>query len=348
MLKRILFAALWLPLLALAQSYPSPTFNNLTVQGTATLTSATISGSSSLGVTSVTSSSGITLGELVSPNITPFRFGDGSGWKLNFQTTSGTTFASLKDNGNFVANGGIDSTPVGATTPSSGAFTTLSASSTVSGTGFTSYFASPPAIGSTTASSGAFTTLSASSTVSGTGFSNYLASPPAIGGTTPSSGKFTTLQSTSAFTPSSTAGIVGTTTNDNANAGSVGEVVTATSTGTSLTSGVAANCVSVSLTAGDWDVTGVVEYVAAAGTTTSGYTTGVNTTSATYQTITGSFLNVQQTFGLSVGAGTASYQSAPLTRFSLASTTPVYLVGAASFASSTMTCNGFIRARRKR
>jgi hypothetical protein len=39
------------------------------------------------------------------------------------------------------------------------------------------------AIGATTASTGAFTTLSASSTVSGIGFSTYLASPPAIGGT---------------------------------------------------------------------------------------------------------------------------------------------------------------------
>jgi hypothetical protein len=43
--------------------------------------------------------------------------------------------------------------------------------------------ASPGPIGNTTASTGAFTTLSASSTVSGAGFSTYLASPPAIGGT---------------------------------------------------------------------------------------------------------------------------------------------------------------------
>jgi len=61
-------------------------------------------------------------------------------------------------------------------------------------------FASPGPIGSTTASTGAFTTLSASSTVSGTGFSNYLASPPSIGGTTPASGKFTTLTATSTVT----------------------------------------------------------------------------------------------------------------------------------------------------
>jgi len=38
---------------------------------------------------------------------------------------------------------------------------------------------------------GAFTTLSASSTVSGTGFSTYLASPPAIGGTAAAAGTFT-------------------------------------------------------------------------------------------------------------------------------------------------------------
>jgi hypothetical protein len=52
-------------------------------------------------------------------------------------------------------------------------------------------------VGATTASTGAFTTLSASSTVSGTGFSTYLASPPAIGATAPSTGKFTTLDTTS-------------------------------------------------------------------------------------------------------------------------------------------------------
>ena len=85
---------------------------------------------------------------------------------------------------------------VGATTPSTGAFTTLSASSTVSGTGFSTYLASPPAIGGTAAAAGSFTTLSASSTVSGTGFSTYLASPPAIGGTTAAAGTFTTLSVT--------------------------------------------------------------------------------------------------------------------------------------------------------
>ena len=57
-------------------------------------------------------------------------------------------------------------------------------------------FTAPGPIGSVTASTGAFTTLSASSTVSGTGFSTYLASPPAIGTTAPAAGKFTTLVAT--------------------------------------------------------------------------------------------------------------------------------------------------------
>jgi hypothetical protein len=55
-------------------------------------------------------------------------------------------------------------------------------------------------IGTTTAAAGAFTTLSASSTVSGTGFSNYLASPPAIGGTAAAAGSFTTLTTSSTVT----------------------------------------------------------------------------------------------------------------------------------------------------
>jgi hypothetical protein len=94
----------------------------------------------------------------------------------------------------------LDGVNIGATTPGTGAFTTLSASSTVSGTGFSTYLASPPAIGGTAAAAGSFTTLAASSTVSGTGFSTYLASPPAIGGTAAAAGTFTALSGTTSVT----------------------------------------------------------------------------------------------------------------------------------------------------
>lgn len=110
-------------------------------------------------------------------------------------------------------------------------------------------------VGATTPSTGAFTTLSASSTVSGAGFSTYLASPPAIGGTAPAAGSFTTVSATGTITPSQTAGIVGTTTNNNANAGSVGETITSSVTGVAQTSATLTNVTSIPLTAGDWDVT---------------------------------------------------------------------------------------------
>jgi len=67
-------------------------------------------------------------------------------------------------------------------------------------------FASPPAIGGTAAAAGSFTTLAASSTVSGTGFSAYLASPPAIGGTAPAAGAFTTVSATGQITSTVTTG----------------------------------------------------------------------------------------------------------------------------------------------
>jgi hypothetical protein len=96
--------------------------------------------------------------------------------------------------------GSINNMSIGATTQSSGSFTTLAASGVVSGVGFSNYFASPPAIGSTAQSSGSFTTLAASGAVSGVGFTNLFASPPAIGGTVQSAGSFTSLTATGALT----------------------------------------------------------------------------------------------------------------------------------------------------
>ena len=110
-----------------------------------------------------------------------------------------TSFNSVAILGGSITGTTINNSAIGGSTPSTGAFTTLSASSTVSGTGFSTYLASPPAIGGTAAAAGAFTTLSASSTVSGTGFSTYLASPPAIGGTTAAAITGTTITANTGF-----------------------------------------------------------------------------------------------------------------------------------------------------
>jgi hypothetical protein len=62
---------------------------------------------------------------------------------------------------------------------------------TITGTVITASTRFQGPIGSTSPNTGAFTTLSASGTVSGAGFSTYLAAPPAIGTTTPAGGRFT-------------------------------------------------------------------------------------------------------------------------------------------------------------
>ncbi len=108
-------------------------------------------------------------------------------------TFTGTVTAAATNVGAFTATG-ITASPISGST---GSFTTLAASSTVSGVGFSTYLASPPAIGGTAAAAGSFTTLAASGAVSGAGFSTYLASPPAIGGTAAAAGSFTTLAASS-------------------------------------------------------------------------------------------------------------------------------------------------------
>ncbi len=298
------------PLLALAQSYPSPTFNNLTVNGTFTATGK-------VGLASLASQAANTVvanvtGSSASPTAFAMPSCSTSSSALTYTTSTG-----------FTCNAAVNAAQLGGAT-----------------------FAAPGPIGSTTPGTGAFTTLSASSTVSGTGFSTYLASPPAIGTTAAAAGKFTTLQATSAITPSSTAGIVGTTTNDNANAGSIGEYATNSTSGTSLTTATAANATSVSLTAGDWDVSGVIRFNPGGSSTISNFTVGISTTSATFGTIPNT---VQALLIPFTGASGQNHAIAtPTVRISVASTTTVYLVALCSFSASTMTADGFIRARRVR
>lgn len=276
-----------------------------------------------------------------------------SAFTINDQTTAGTSALTvIAPNDTNGAN--IKITGNGVTTPSktirvaSGSFrvTNNAYAADILTLTDAGVLSTPGGINGTsiTGGAGSFTTLAASGTVSGTGFSTYLASPPAIGGTAPAAGAFTTLSSTGNFTPSQTNGIVGTTTNNNANAGSVGEFPTPTNlSAVPLTSAVTANASSVSLTAGDWDVTGVVSYVAGAATVLTGIATGISTTSATAGAA-GTFAGLN----LSFTAATTQNLSAPVVRISLAATTTVYLIANAGFASGSCTASGFLRARRVR
>lgn len=104
---------------------------------------------------------------------------------------------------NFIAATASNITDATPTTPAIAGKYTMSAalesSSTITATKFIGQIGD-----NTSSTSGTFTNLSASGTITGVGFSNLLKSPPVtIGDTTPSAGKFTTLTaSTSVTTPS--------------------------------------------------------------------------------------------------------------------------------------------------
>jgi hypothetical protein len=141
--------------------------------------------------------------------------------------------------------------------------------------------------------------------------------------------------------------ILGTTTNDNASAGYVGQYVESViSTGTNFpTSGAFGDLTSISLTAGDWDVTCTLEENVS-GATVVWFDAAISTTSG------------NSTSGLILGSnwlespGTTSaaegHVSIPAYRLSLSSTTTVYLKYAASYSVSTPKAKGRISARRMR
>jgi hypothetical protein len=153
---------------------------------------------------------------------------------------------------------------------------------------------------------------------------------------------FSTLSATGLITPAATVGIKGTATNDNPAAGSFGEYVNAQTVNTSMTSGTAANCASLTLTAGDWDVTGVIVYIPAGTTTVQSLNSSLTSASAT----AAAFPNYVATGGGTTGVSQAV--ALPTVRFNSPSGITAYAVGSAGFGVSTMQCSGFLRARRPR
>ena len=150
-----------------------------------------------------------------------------------------------------------------------------------------------------------------------------------------------------AIVPNNTSGIVGVTDGSNANAGVVGEyissIVLPTSTG--LTSVTPTNATSISLTAGDWDVSGCLSFDYA-GTTVPSYVYGaISTTSATLPGITNP---TSMFFQGTITTGSETNFVVPTLRINITTTTIVYLVGQCYFTTSTAGFGGFIRARRVR
>lgn len=145
--------------------------------------------------------------------------------------------------------------------------------------------------------------------------------------------------------------LIGTTTNDNAPAGVVGEYVTgalASGAAVSLVTSTAKDVVTISLTPGDWDVTGIVDFLFATTTNTTDLAAG---TSTTLNTLGPDDTYVNITYPSSGNVIASSLRLSipcPVTRYSLAATTTLHLVAFATFTVSTTTAFGTIRARRVR
>jgi hypothetical protein len=145
-------------------------------------------------------------------------------------------------------------------------------------------------------------------------------------------------------------GIQGTTTNNNAAAGVVGEYVSSTVAPASLialTSPTAADITSISLTAGDWDVAGIVGFGGISGTSVVALV-GANAGSSSGGI--GPSIGIQVLMNDSTQISTVADMTAalPVYRYSLAATTTMYLVVRAIYTTGSIGAYGTISARRVR
>lgn len=326
MLCCMAFAVLMIPASLLAQTFPSPTFNVLTLQtplSGANGGTGVSNGSNTLtlgGNLATSGAFGITLTATGATNLTLPTTGT-----LLTNTSASAVYAPI-----------ISPTFTGTVTIPSGAsisgyLTTAVAASTYAPLTSPAFTGTPTA---PTATAGTSTTQLATTAYVATSYAP-LASPTFTGTATTAA-----LTSTGNFTPSQTNGIVGTTTNNNANAGSVGEFISATASSVSLTTAVTANITSMSLTAGDWDISAGI-FVPGSTANLINVTGGVSTTSATFGGV-GTYFQYAGT------AVSAFGDSTPIYRVSIASTTTVYCVVAGTFSTGTATASCLLRARRVR
>jgi hypothetical protein len=145
-------------------------------------------------------------------------------------------------------------------------------------------------------------------------------------------------------------GQVGTATNDNAAAGRIGEYLSATrlaGASVALTTGVSTDILALSLTAGDWDVSGNLIYAGAGGVSVISVLGWITTASATLPTLPNGGMETLWV-GTPPTTNVAPYLSIATGRISIAATTVIYLSTNCQFSGGTVSSYGFIGARRAR
>jgi hypothetical protein len=143
---------------------------------------------------------------------------------------------------------------------------------------------------------------------------------------------------------------LGTATNDNAPAGYIGEYVISdvATPGTGRTTNVAANITTISLTPGDWDVTGVVGYSGSGTTQVAGVLQSISLTSATQDNTLGRQSGQVYSNATIFAPNIENRLPVGPVRVSVASNTTVYLVSTPTFTVNTLSSYGTLRARRVR
>jgi hypothetical protein len=144
--------------------------------------------------------------------------------------------------------------------------------------------------------------------------------------------------------------LTGTATNDNAAAGRIGEYLSATrlaGTAVALTTGVSTDILALSLTAGDWDVSGNLIYAGAGGVSVISVLGWITTASATLPTLPNGGMETLWV-GTPPTTNVAPYLSIATGRISIAVTTVIYLSTNCQFSGGTVSSYGFIGARRAR
>lgn len=138
-----------------------------------------------------------------------------------------------------------------------------------------------------------------------------------------------------------------TSTNDDATAGNIGEYASGTASAAAIVSSTPTTITSVSLTAGDWDIQFTTKTNTAAATTVAQNVASISTTTNTLDVSVG---NASERLDSSVAPGTGFNvtNSTPTVRKSLSGTTTIYGVAYIVYGVSTLTLDGFIRARRVR